>query len=459
MKCQKTFNSRHNLKKHVKKCKLKHIYANETQIDDFECKSLNMKENFENILKQNSELQRKLDEANSKMSSLINEKETEKMIYKNELVEMRSKHQQHIRTHNIEVTHQDNHSKFSSVKSSFRCESTFHNSLSKTLNEFRSNLSLNANCNDCKEFLDNYQLKDELQISPNDFIDTKTNIYAKNIYFNYANNQLLNKETVFESIKTKFPEAQVTMDQYDETETAVSLMSNKRIRIRSLNNFKLNGINPIIRKFTYEERARLGKDIKNIPHDQILSDLKSFLNEPNKHICKNFSESLKNIILNVNILVHSEYVIASIFFYLLLELGQSTLWQNLRIFSLDSKMEIYLINDCGEDKANPFRCDLILTYFKYLFIFEHKYRHDRKSSQTNLAMSCIEKKQYVKRVCYFLQNNEEYAKMLDKITHVISVGVGYSVFHDKEVYCGIKYEKEEISQYLNLAEIDLVVSK
>jgi hypothetical protein len=49
--------------------------------------------------------------------------------------------------------------------------------------------------------------------------------------------------------------------------------------------------------------------------------------------------------------------------------------------------------------------------------------------------------------------------MLDGATHVISVGIGYSVFHDKEVYCGMKYKKEEILQYLNLTEIDLVVGK
>jgi hypothetical protein len=49
--------------------------------------------------------------------------------------------------------------------------------------------------------------------------------------------------------------------------------------------------------------------------------------------------------------------------------------------------------------------------------------------------------------------------MFDIVTHVISVGIGYSVFHDKEVYCGMKYEKEEISKYSNLSEIDIMVSK
>jgi hypothetical protein len=256
----------------------------------------------------------------------------------------------------------------------------------------------------------------------------------------------------------QYPDSVINMSS-NENETTASLSSSKKIRIRSSEKFKLNGITPIIRKFTYEERQSLGKEIKNMPHNKILRDLKDFLTEPNNLKCKKLSVDLRNIILNINILVHSEYVLASLFFYLCCELGQNASWKNFRIFSLDSKMEIYLLNELNEEKSNPFRCDFILIYNSYLFIFEHKYRHDRKNSQAVFAIRCIERKKYVKRVCYFLQFNDKYAKMLDVATHVISVGIGYSVFHDKEVYCGMKYKKEEISQYLNLAAIDLVVSK
>ena len=45
--------------------------------------------------------------------------------------------------------------------------------------------------------------------------------------------------------------------------------------------------------------------------------------------------------------------------------------------------------------------DLIVIYENKIFIFEHKYRHNRKNTQAKNAMKCINQKNYVPKVLEF----------------------------------------------------------
>jgi hypothetical protein len=376
--------------------------------------------------------------------------------FKKQLAEARLECFNHIRQHDIQVSHQDNHSKLSKADSLFStsCKSSFHHSLSKILGDLDLNLNVDGKCEQCNDFSGKY--KNGMELDPNEL--KSKDIYSKNIVFDYNGIEQNEQNEVLNDLKMKYPTANISVNDFNEASTTISISSSKIIHIRSLKNFNRNGIVPIVRKFTYEERKALGYKLENIPHTQILKDLKDFLIEPSKLICKALSEDLKNIILNINILVHSEYVLSAIFFNLSCEIGQDISWESLRLISLDSKMEIYSQDDQGEDKANAFRCDFIAIYKKYLFIFEHKYRHNRKNSQVDFAMRCLERKKYVKKVCYFMSNNPDYKVFIKDTTHVISVGVGYSVFKNNDVFCEMKYIKEKISQYLNLS-VDSVICK
>jgi hypothetical protein len=358
---------------------------------------------------------------------------------------------QHIREHQIQVSHQDYQSKLSKGESlsSTSCKSSFHQSLSGILEDLELNLNINENCEQCNDFLSKYNLAMDLGVNK----VKRDEVYSKNFVLNYGD---VDQNEVVNNLKIQYPHADISVN-CNEAETSISLESSKRIRIRSAEKLKYNGVVPSIRKFTYEERKASGYKIENISRGTILKSLKNFLTEPSNLKCVKLSMDLRKILLNVNVLVHSEFVMASIIFYFSSELGKQDSWTNFRIFSLDSKMEIYT-RENDKDKANAFRCDFILLRKSYLFIFEYKYRHNRSSTQASLAMRCIKKKDYVKKVCYFLSSKDNYANMIEGVTHVISVGIGYSVIKDKEVHCGMKYKKEEISQYLAESK-DLEIEK
>jgi hypothetical protein len=66
---------------------------------------------------------------------------------------------------------------------------------------------------------------------------------------------------------------------------------------------------------------------------------------------------------------------------------------NLSLFFLDNFKNMFLPENVN--------FDLIVIYENKIFIFEHKYRHNRKNTQAKNAMKCINQKNYVPKVLEF----------------------------------------------------------
>ena len=264
---------------------------------------------------------------------------------------------------------------------------------------------------------------------------------AKNYEFSYPKN--INTHEILQNLKLKFPMSGIELT-IDSNFQIFFVKSRKEKQISSMHHYKINKISPIIRTFSYDQLSKL-KKIKNPDSDVIKPLLKSFLENPNENDCFALASEFKDCISGTKILIHSEYIIASIVFNYLRELGVETSWEYLKLFSLDAKMEVYQMKLDGNEVSCPFRCDLVLFFRDNLFIFEYKYRYDRKNSQVDTAMKCIETKDYVWRVIEFL--NKNYKEIIKETTSVTSVGIGYSIKND-EVNCEMKFNKENLNKYL-----------
>lgn len=264
---------------------------------------------------------------------------------------------------------------------------------------------------------------------------------AKNYELSYPKN--IDTNEILQKLKLKFPGSGIELTIDDDFQKFF-VKSQKEKKITSMLHYKINKINPIIRTFSYDQLSKL-KKIK-IPDSNVIKPLlKSFLENPNENDCFALASEFGDCISGTKILIHSEYIIASIVFNYLRELGVETSWEYLKLFSLDAKMEVYQMKLDGNEISCPFRCDLVLFFRDNLFIFEYKYRYDRKNSQVDTAMKCIETKDYVWRVTEFL--NKNYKETIKETTLVTSVGIGYSIKND-EVNCEMKFNKENLNKYL-----------
>jgi hypothetical protein len=281
-----------------------------------------------------------------------------------------------------------------------------------------------------------YQKKNKTKLKTN-----KTVFDARNFEFSYPLQLDTNKIT--ENLKKKFPECLIEFTR-DKNYQNFFIKSRKKKRITSMLHYRINKKNPIIRTFSYDEivkRTKIQKPESNI----INTCLKSFLENPNENDCKVLESEFNLCITNTKILIHSEYIIASIVFNYLCCIGVESSWKSLKLFSLDSKMDVY-VQGITEEATQSFRCDLVLFYNNELFIFEYKYRYDRKNSQVDVAMKCIETKEYVYRVVEFL--NKNYKNFIKDTSLITSVGIGYSI-KDDEINCEMKFKKESLNDYLN----------
>jgi hypothetical protein len=200
---------------------------------------------------------------------------------------------------------------------------------------------------------------------------------AKNYEFEFRDKDE-DSETDFSAIKEKldkkFKKAGGSVNVVVKDNKRIFVVQCDKIRqITSEKQFKVKGRIPIIRNLSYEIRQALCRNPR-FNHSILQSNLNLFLTNPNEMCCKTIANELKNIISNVNLVFYSEYVMSSLLFAQLVEVGMKTEWAELKIFSLDSKMEELVKNlDCSEVIKN-FRCDLVLIKGELLFIFEYKYR-------------------------------------------------------------------------------------
>ena len=140
--------------------------------------------------------------------------------------------------------------------------------------------------------------------------------------------------------------------------------------------------------------------------------------------CKSLAEWLANKLSSIKILIYSEYIISVILFSSIVDFGESIQWKDLKLISIDSKMEDLISLAQNKIKIKNFRCDLILIFKSTLFIIEYKYRYDRKNTQVKNALECIKKKNYSSKVLKYLRCNKE--ELFHEISNIALIGIGFS---------------------------------
>jgi hypothetical protein len=264
-----------------------------------------------------------------------------------------------------------------------------------------------------------------LTITEKSFQMTRMN--AKNYVFNYP--PLVNPCSALQKLREKFNSCDQILFCGQEENICFVVKCEKQKNIRSVKKFAVGKICPTIR--TFGKNHILSKmecrNLKILPYS-----IFSFMDSPNENICVVIAKEIENEISKIKIMFHSEYVLSTIFFNNLLEFGSENKWKDLKIFSLDSRMNEVVTNNC----LKKFRCDLVVFYKNKLFVFDFKYRHGKPTSQCLLALNCLKKRNYIRKICTFIQKN--YPEILNNINLTFEVGLGYSIM-DEKINCQMKY--------------------
>jgi hypothetical protein len=265
------------------------------------------------------------------------------------------------------------------------------------------------------------------------FVNGKS-IRAKNFEFTYPNDAKTHE--VLRLLKKQFPKAIISMVGLTDKKFIVS---NKSIKsITSLNKYEVKRLEPIIRTFSYD----MMKELIPAANSNLAKEcMTSFLNSSNIPDCRAIANELKLELSNTKILYHSEYIISCIVFNYMKDIGVQSGWKKLKLISVDSKMENYSINLSHEQVIEAFRCDLVFLFGEKLFIFEFKYKYQRKEEQAEKALQCIEARGYPHKVLEFLHKN--YKEHLDEVSTVVSVGIGYISNVDYTIKCDMKYSENK----------------
>mmetsp|Transcript_10178 Transcript_10178/g.10503 ORF Transcript_10178/g.10503 Transcript_10178/m.10503 type:complete len:355 (-) Transcript_10178:179-1243(-) len=253
---------------------------------------------------------------------------------------------------------------------------------------------------------------------------TKFYLRAKNFEFIYPKNAPSSE--IFKVLVNNFKKSEIKMRDREAKTFFVSCPKIKTITTH--NKFKVNKKAPEIQTFSYDMLVKLGK-LKLPDTTKMKEALISFFEDPNLIDCRSISEEIKNALSSTKIHTHSEYVLSSIVFNYIKEVGVDTKWEKLEIFSIDTKMESYEIFNLEKSNKHPFRCDMVAFYGEKIFVLEFKYRKDRKYSMAKTAMDCIAKRRYIERVIYYLNNHQK--SMITGKSSIVGVGIGYTIKADE----------------------------
>lgn len=264
---------------------------------------------------------------------------------------------------------------------------------------------------------------------------------AKHYGITYPSN--IDKDVCLNNIKNVFSDSIITIDHTDTDNLSFFVECRERKNIYSNKKLFVSNRVPMIRTFnTLEIKNRL--KMYNIDEEfkSLISYFTSFLNDPNKADCLIISQIIKSYLEKIHILLYSEYLLSTIVINVLLKIGITSKWSDdFRIISIDTKMEEHFQNKIGEIKIRNFRCDLLIIKARRLFIFEFKFRFNRKNNQLNSAINCIIKKRYFKRVLEYLQKN--YPQIYNEIKEVVLVGCSYSL-KSGVINCGMNFRLNKI---------------
>lgn len=251
-------------------------------------------------------------------------------------------------------------------------------------------------------------------------------LHAKKFEFKY--DEEVKSALIIKKLKKNFPGENIQMIGKNVFVVACG----KYKSISSYGKYIVKARKPIIRTFSFGESAKIKPD-----HNLLLTSIEKFLEEPTKDLCRVIANEINNEIKNVDIVQHSEYLISCLFFNYLHKIGKETDWEKMKIFSIDTKMELYEIDFRNKEKLKAFRCDLVILYDDSLFIIEYKFRYDRKElDKGSQAVCCIQKRDYINRTLLVLEKS--YPDIYKKINKAHGVGIGYST-KKQEVFCEMNY--------------------
>ena len=136
----------------------------------------------------------------------------------------------------------------------------------------------------------------------------------------------------------------------------------------------------------------------------------------------------------IKIQFFSEYLLTSVFNYLLVKFGRELHWNNMLIISFDSKMEAQ-----ENGVITNFRCDTVFIISSKLYIIEFKFRTARSTSQGLEAYKCLLKKEYGIKVLKFLRKH--YTELANQIKYLNLIEIGYSI-KNESINVGIASEEK-----------------
>ena len=270
-----------------------------------------------------------------------------------------------------------------------------------------------------KKFLE-FGIKDEVSPFISQENDSQTTEFsrhsAKNFVFEYPPE--VDTTKISEILHKKFCGGSI---KNNRNSFMISLESKKNVT--SVKSFIVENRVPKIRRFTKEEfdYLNMSKIRNNFKNNE---EIAKFFENLSDDTCKSLAEWLANKLSSIKILIYSEYIISAILFPSIVDFGESIQWKDLKLISIDSKMEDLISLAQNKIKIKNFRCDLILIFKSTLFIIEYKYRYDRKNTQVKNALECIKKKNYSSKVLKYLRSNKE--ELFHEISNIALIGIGFS---------------------------------
>lgn len=279
-------------------------------------------------------------------------------------------------------------------------------------------------------------------------VEEKVSLKAKNFKFIYPN--IVHYEDVLKHFKKYDPKAHVCR-VINKDVVHYDVCFTKPKNISSLKKFHILEQAPQIRTHSYQNRK---KYIERPNEKNAIESFRKFLKEPSDRLANDLQIELRIVLLNIDVQQHSEYILTSIIFEYTKAIGFQTDWKEIKIYSVDTKIE----NIDSDFVHSAIRCDLILLAIDKLFIIESKYLYDRSSCQGSKALNCIEEKKYIPKVFGFLR---KYYKndFFDKIKEVYGFGIGFN-YKNNDINCTIKFKSYDYDKLLKETEnIDTVWKK
>lgn len=302
-----------------------------------------------------------------------------------------------------------------------------------------------------KEIDRKYLLKEMIQIRDNLQKRPKTNnIYkmdesdsgktgrkcARNFLFEYQN---VEKEEAELFLKNKFTQHQISSTIEGET-VKISVLGKQKRSINSTKRYMLNGRNPIIRTFSISEVKTEKKEVDE--KNMAINNLQGFLLLPDDINKKSVELYLKDVLIRMNVVYYSEYILSSTVFGLFCDVAALSNWNSMVLFSMDTKIEHF-----ENKKLGNYRCDMVVIYGDALFVIEYKYIYMKKRDLGKEAIDYIVKKNYMEKVSSFIEKN--YKDIYKKIKRQYMLGIGYSVSKENKIDVQISFKERQDSNTLS----------